>query len=200
MNLQINKVSTFTWRQMSYKERLIELIKKNSFKKTKTPTITLSSGKKSRYYFNLKKVTFLPEGQFLVGRLMYDKVKELSLKPDGIGGLTMGADPVSFATAFTSHMNNDDIQAFAIRKERKLHGMQLQVEGNVKKGDKVIIVDDVVTTGRSTIQAINIARENGLEILCAIVLLDRCEENGKANIEKENVSMHSILNINDFIF
>jgi orotate phosphoribosyltransferase len=184
---------------MSYKERLIELIKKNSFKKTKTPTITLSSGKKSCYYFNLKKVTFLPEGQFLVGRLMYDKVKALSMKPDGIGGLTMGADPVSFATAFTSHMNNDDIQAFAIRKERKPHGMQLQVEGNVKKGDKVIIVDDVVTTGRSTIQAISIARENGLEILCAIVLLDRCEENGKANIEKENVSMHSILNINDFI-
>jgi len=184
---------------MNNKDRLIELINKNSFKKTKTPTITLTSGKKSCYYFNLKKVTFLPEGQFLIGGLMYDKIKELNVKPDGIGGLTMGADPVSFATAFTSYMNKNDIQAFAIRKERKGHGMQLQVEGNVKKGDKVIIVDDVVTTGKSTIQAINIARENELEILCVIVLLDRCEESGKENIEKQNVRMHSILNIHDFV-
>jgi len=184
---------------MRNKDRLIELIRKNSFKQTKTPTITLSSGKKSCYYFNLKKVTFLPEGQFLIGALMYEKIKELNLKPDGIGGLTMGADPVSFATAFTSYMHKDDICAFAIRKERKPHGMQLQVEGNVIKGDKVIIVDDVVTTGKSTIQAINIARENGLIILCVIVLLDRCEENGKENIEKLNVQMHSILDIHDFV-
>ena len=184
---------------MTDKTRLIELIKKYSFKKTETPEITLTSGKKSCFYFNLKKVTYMPEGQVLIGALMYDKIQKLGLKPKGIGGLTLGADPISLATAYTSHLKQNNIHGFAIRKETKAHGMQLQIEENIEKKDKVIIVDDVVTTGKSTIQAIKIARKYDLDIITVIVLLDRCEENGKENVEKLGISMHSILTINDFI-
>ena len=185
-------------KNMSTKTRLIELIKTNSFKRTKKPEIILTSGKKSCFYFNLKKVTYMPEGQVLIGTLMYDKIQMLNLKPKGIGGLTLGADPISLATAYTSHIKQNDIHGFAIRKEIKAHGMQLQIEGNIEKNDKVIIVDDVVTTGKSTIQAIEIARKHDLDILSVIVLLDRCEENGRENIEKFGVKMHSILTIHDF--
>ena len=184
---------------MNNKERLIELIKNRAFKKTDTPAFTLSSGKKSCYYFNLKTVTYLPEGQFLVGSLMYDRIQELNLKPKGIGGLTMGADPIAVATSLTSHMRQNAIEAFSIRKEPKPHGLGLQLEGNVRENDKIIIIDDVVTTGKSTIQAINVARKHRLDIMCVIVLLDRCEENGKENIEKHGITVYPVLTIHDFI-
>lgn len=142
---------------------------------------------------------YLPEGQFLVGSLMYDRIQELNLKPKGIGGLTMGADPIAVATSLTSHMRQNAIEAFSIRKEPKPHGLGLQLEGNVRENDKIIIIDDVVTTGKSTIQAINVARKHRLNIMCVIVLLDRCEENGKENIEKHGITVYPVLTIHDFI-
>ena len=135
----------------------------------------------------------------LVGSVLYDKIQELKLKPVGIGGLTMGADPIAIATSFTSHLKQNDIKAFSIRKEAKSHGLELQIEGDIKKNDPVIIIDDVVTTGQSTIKAINVAREYGLDILCVMVLLDRCEENGKENIEKKGIKVYPILSIKDFV-
>jgi len=179
-------------------DELKKIIKTIAFKKTDTPSFPLSSGKKSCFYFNMKKVTYLPKGEVLIGKAVYDKTQELGLKPKAIGGLTMGADPISVATAFTSFLKDNPIEAFAIRKEPKEHGMQLQIEGNVEAGDSVIIVDDVVTTGKSTIQAIDIAREHGLNILCAIILVDRCEENGLQNIESKGVKVYSIFTIHDF--
>lgn len=184
---------------MTNRERLIELIKERSFKKSDTPSFRLTSGKMSRYYFNLKGVTLIPEGQVLIGGLVFDKTEDLGLRPKAIGGLTMGADPIAVATSFTSFHRKRPIEAFVIRKEPKGHGMGLQIEGNVNRGDKVIIVDDVVTTGKSTVQAIRIAREHGLDILAAIVLLDRCEENGRQNVEAQGVALHAILSIEDFL-
>ena len=130
---------------------------------------------------------------------MYHKIMELALKPDGIGGLTMGADPIAIATAFVSYMMGNPIQAFSIRKEPKGHGLMLQIEGNVLEGNKVIITDDVVTTGESTIKAINIARDHGLKVIAAIILLDRCEENGRENIERLGVRAHPVLTLADFV-
>lgn len=184
---------------MNDKDTIISLIKERSFKKTDTPSFRLSSGKMSCYYFNMKKITLSPDGSVLIGRLMYEKIQELNLKPKGIGGLMHGADPIAVATSLTSSLRNNPIQAFAIRPKPKKHGLQLQIEGNVEKGDKVIIIDDVVTTGGSTIEAIKIARNHGLEIIGVIVLLDRCEENGKQNIEAEGVTVHPILTIQDFL-
>ncbi len=184
---------------MHDKQKIIELINEKSFQKSNTASFPLSSGKMSRYYFNLKRVTMSSEGQVLTGSLVFDKIQELNLKPKAVGGLTMGADPIAFAAAFISFLRKNPIEAFVIRKEPKPHGLQLQIEGNVEKNDKVVIIDDVLTTGGSTIKAIKIARNHGLEILGVIVLLDRCEENGKENVEAEGVTVHSILTIQDFI-
>ena len=181
------------------KDKIIRLIKERSFEKSDIPAFPLSSGKKSRYYFNLKSVTMAPEGQVLIGKLVYNKIQQLNLKPKAIGGLTMGADPIATATAYTSFLRGNPIEAIVIRKEPKEHGLKLQIEGNVEKNDDVIIVDDVVTTGTSTIKAMKIAREHGLDILGVIVLLDRCEENGKEKIEAEGTTVHSILTIEDFL-
>lgn len=184
---------------MDKKERLIELIKERAFRQTKTPEITLSSGKKSCFYFNLKQVTCYSEGQFLVGSTIYEMIEALSLTPAGIGGLTMGADPISYAVAHTFHLNDKKIEGFSIRKEPKGHGTGLQIEGHIKSGDTVIITEDVITTGGSTIKAINVARDHGLAVQSVIALLDRCEENGRQNIEALDVPVHSVLTITDFL-
>ncbi|HCC68591.1 MAG TPA: orotate phosphoribosyltransferase [Nitrospiraceae bacterium] len=184
---------------MDNKARLISYIKEHSFEYSDRPIFKLSSGKMSNFYFNLKKTTHSAEGQYLIGNLVLDKIQELNLKPKAIGGPTMGADPIAFATAYCSYQRQNPIDAFVIRKEPKPHGMMLQIEGNVRAGDNVIIVDDVVTTGQSTIRAIEIAKNAGLNIIAVIIFLDRCEQNGRENIEKSGYPVYSILTIKDFL-
>jgi len=180
-------------------KQLQQMIEERSFRKTDTPTIPLSSGKMSYFYFNLKEVTLFPESIAMIGFLVYNKIKELELKVSAIGGLTIGADPIAIATSFVSYIQNDPIKSFIIRKEPKQYGTKRQIEGSVDTGDSVVILDDVVTTGTSTIKAINVARDNGLNILAAITLVDRCEENGRQNIEATGVRLYSIYNIYDFV-
>jgi orotate phosphoribosyltransferase len=98
-----------------------------------------------------------------------------------------------------SHIAKEPIHAFVIRKEPKQHGLKLPIEGDIKAGDHVIIVDDVVTTGGSTIKAINTAKENDLIIDAVIILLDRCEQNGRQNIEALGYPVYDILTLHDFI-
>jgi len=181
------------------KERLVELIRERSFKQTATPEFTLTSGKKSCFYFNLKQVTCFSEGQFLVGRMIYELLQTVGLSPDGIGGLTMGADPISFAVAHTFHLSGKSIEGFSIRKEPKGHGTGQQVEGHVRAGDRVVITEDVITTGGSTIKAVEAARRHGLTVLAVVALLDRCEENGRQNIEALDVPVYPLLTIRDFV-
>ena len=90
---------------------------------------------------------------YLIGNLIFDLIKDLPVK--GIGGLTLGADPIAYAVSYTSYLKKKPIEAFVVRKTAKTHGTQSWIEGNVAKGDKVVIIDDVVTTGKSTIEAIN---------------------------------------------
>ena len=183
---------------MDNKARLIEYIKRHSFQRSDTPIYKLSSGNMSSFYFNLKKTTYSPEGQFLVGNLVFDKIKELGLKPKAIGGLTMGADPIATATAYTSYLRNEPVEALVIRKEPKGYGTMSQIEGNVRPGDDVIIIDDVVTTGGSTIKALEVAQKADMNIIGVIILLDRGEFNGRQNIESLGYPVHSILTIHDF--
>jgi len=183
---------------MDLKTRLITFIKEHSFLKSDEKIFKLSSGEMSNFYFDLRNTTLSPEGQYLIGNLYCDKIEGLGLKPMAIGGLTMGADPVSCATAYTSFVRGNPIEAFVIRKEAKKYGLMRRIEGNVKEGDDVIIIDDVITTGGSTIKAIDAAKEGGLNIIAVIVLLDRCEKNGRQNIEALGYEFHSILSIRDF--
>jgi orotate phosphoribosyltransferase len=180
------------------RQKLIDFIKSRSFLKSDKPIFKLSSGKMSNVYFDLRLATLSPEGQYLIGNLLFDKMKEHGLKPRAVGGLTMGADPVSTAVAYASHLKGEPIEAFVIRKEPKEHGRGLQIEGNVQAGDDVVIVDDVLTTGGSSIKAATIAKETGLNVLAVIVVLDRCEQNGRENVEKLGCPFYSLLTIKDF--
>jgi orotate phosphoribosyltransferase len=175
------------------KQRLIELVLERTFKFTDKPTFKLASGKMSSFYFNCKPTTLNSEGMYLVGHLMYDLIKSRkSWKVKGIGGLTLGADPVSNAIAYTSHLKDDPIESFVVRKEPKKHGTMLWVEGNVAEGDKVIIIEDVVTTGGSAIKAIDRAKKCGLKVLGVIVLVDR-QEGGREAVEKLGLPVKVLL-------
>ncbi len=181
------------------KQRLIELIRERAYRFSKEPVFCLSSGKMSNYYFNLKQVNYTPEGLHIVGRLVYEKIREEGLDPVAAGGLTLGADPIAMAVAMHSFEKGAPIEAFVIRKEPKAHGTGQQVEGNVRPGDPVVILEDVVTTGGSTLKAIDAAERFGLRILAVVALLDRCEEKGRENIEQRGYPFYSILTINDII-
>lgn len=172
------------------KKRLIELIIEKAFKYSEEPVFKLVSGRMSNYYFNCKAVTLHPEGMYLIGNLIFDLIKDLNIK--GIGGLTLGADPIAYTVAYTSFRKGIPIEAFVVRKTPKSHGTMLWIEGNIKRGDRVVIVDDVITTGKSTIEAINRAKEEGLEIVKAIVLIDR-QEGGREAVEALGYKLDSIV-------
>ncbi len=161
------------------KSELIGLLCTKSFQYTPEPSFRLVSGRLSRFYVNCKPTILSPRGMYLVGHLMFDAISDLH--PDGVGGLTFGADPIAMATAFASELQGQPINAFSIRKTRKDHGIARWVEGDLPAGARVVVIDDVATTGGSTIQAIERAREQGLDVIRAVVLVDR-QEGGLENI------------------
>ncbi len=179
-------------------EKLRQFIKEKCFLKSEKPIFRLTSGQMSDFYFDLRRATLSPEGQYLIGNIIFDKIMELGLSPSAAGGLTMGADPISTAIAYSSFLKGKPIEAFVIRKEPKAYGTMKQVEGNVGDGDEVIILDDVLTTGKSTIKAIEIARSSGLKTIAAIVLLDRAEHEGRKNVEALGLPLYSIFRKEDF--
>jgi orotate phosphoribosyltransferase len=164
-------------------KRLVELVLEYAFQYSESPGFKLVHGGTSPFYFNCKKVTLDPEGQYLIGNLVFEALSGVGV--DGVGGLTLGADAPANAVAYTSWLKGRPIQSFIVRKARKDHGIVASIEGKVKAGDRVVVLDDVVTTGGSTLQAVSACREAGFEILGAIALVDRQEMNGRENIEKE---------------
>ncbi len=175
------------------KKKLIDLILLRSFKFTRKPTFQLASGKKSNFYFNCKPASLNSEGMFLIGNLLYRLIKsEKTWKVKAVGGLTLGADPVAGAIAYTSHIKGEPLDAFVVRKEPKKHGTMLWIEGNVKKGDKVLIIEDVITTGNSTKEAIKRAVQCGLKVRGVVVLIDR-QEGGKDSIEAMGIPFRALL-------
>ena len=172
------------------KDRLIELVIEKAFRYSQEPVFKLVSGWMSNYYFNCKTVTLHPEGMYLIGNLVFDMIKDLNAK--GIGGLTLGADPIAYAVAYTSFLKKRPMEAFVVRKTAKSHGTMQWIEGNVNKGDRVVIVDDVITTGKSTIEAINRAKEEGLDIVRVISLIDR-QEGGREAVEASGYKLDSLI-------
>ncbi|MBW6485244.1 MAG: orotate phosphoribosyltransferase [Syntrophobacterales bacterium] len=173
------------------KERLIEIVLERTFKYSENPPFTLASGHKSNYYFNCKPTTLDPEGMNLIGEILYSMLTTVDVT--AAGGLTLGADPLANALAVISFQKGRPIKSFIVRKDVKDHGVKNAIEGNVAVGEKVVVLDDVITTGGSTITAIKQAREAGLVIKNAIVLIDREEENGRQNIEAQGVVVDAVL-------
>jgi orotate phosphoribosyltransferase len=161
------------------KERLIGMILERSFKYSDNPPFTLVSGRKSNYFFNCKPTTLDPEGMNLIGALVFDMLADSVVT--AAGGLTLGADPIANALSVISFQKGRPIKSFIVRKDVKDHGLKDVIAGNIRPGEKVAILDDVITTGGSTITAIERAREAGLLVERVIVLIDR-EEGGRENI------------------
>ena len=178
------------------KQELIRIICEKSFKYSREPSFKLVSGKMSHFYVNCKPTTLSPRGMFLVGHLVFDAIKDL--KAHGIGGLTFGADPMAVATAFVSELKANPINAFSIRKTQKDHGIVRWIEGDMNPGQRVVIIDDVVTTGGSTIQAIERARSEGLEVVKAVILVDR-QEGGLENIREHVKDVTAIITRDDLM-
>ncbi|MBN2437185.1 MAG: orotate phosphoribosyltransferase [Deltaproteobacteria bacterium] len=173
------------------RERLIEIILDKTFKYSDNPPFTLVSGRKSNYYFNCKPTTLDPEGMNLIGELVFAMLADSDVT--AAGGLTLGADPIANALSVISFQRGKPIRSFIVRKEVKDHGMMSGIEGNVRPGDRVAILDDVITTGGSTIAAIVRAKGAGLIIDRVIALIDREEEGGRANIEVHVPRVEAVL-------
>jgi len=161
------------------KGRLIEIIIEKSFQYHDNPPFTLASGKTSNFYFNCKPTTLDPEGMNLIGGILFKMLADADVT--ATGGLTLGADALANALAVISYQQGKPIKAFIVRKDVKDHGTKSAIEGGVQAGERVVILDDVITTGGSTITAIEKAKGAGLVIDRVIALIDR-EEGGRENI------------------
>src|SRR6266853_3596778 len=159
------------------RQELLEMLARKSFR---IGDFKLSSGGSSDYYVDCRTTTLDARGAQLVGEVFLAEIREQGWEADAIGGLTMGADPIVVAVAVTS----GTIHGFLVRKSEKQHGTGRRIEGFAEKGTRVVIVDDVCTTGSSTIQAIEAAREFGFEIIGVMCLVERPEAGGRPNVEK----------------
>ena len=167
-----------------------------SFKFSQEPIYKLVSGRMSQFYVNCKPVTLCARGIFLVGHLIFEAIKDDDVT--AVGGLTFGADPLAVAAAFASELRGKPINAFSIRKTRKDHGIVRWIEGDIQPGERVAIIDDVATTGGSTIKAIERARSEGLDVIKAVVLVDR-QEGGLENIGQHVSNVFSIVTRDELV-
>jgi orotate phosphoribosyltransferase len=174
------------------KDRLMEIILAKSFQYSEEPTFKLVSGGVSNFYFNCKPTMLDPEGKELIGRLIYSTIRDLDVA--GIGGLELGAVPISSAVSLISQLEGHAIKEFIVRKEKKEHGIPAKVEGEFVAGEKVVVVDDVITTGGSTIKAIEAVQKLGLEVAKVVVLVDREEMNGRQSIAKLCPEVEALIN------
>ena len=178
------------------RDRLLRILVEKSFMYSEEPTFKLASGKMSSYYVNCKKCMYDPEGINLIGRLVYDTAAKY--EPDGVGGLTLGADPIAIAAAAESFRRGSPFKAFVVRKQAKEHGTRLPVEGDMKNGDKVVILEDVITSGGSALTAVKASRDFGLEVVAVVALVDR-QEGGRERIEEEGLKVESLFNKDELL-
>lgn len=164
-------------------------------KSVRTGEFTLASGKKSDLYIDCRVTAMDPVGANLIGKLGWDRVKqeltERGIEAQSIGGMTLGADPISLSVGMTSATDPKALQVFTVRKEPKGHGKGQQIEGNFTEGDTIVIVDDVITTGGSTLKAADVLEASGAKIAFALVLVDR-EEGGREAIEARGIPVVSL--------
>jgi len=179
------------------RQRLLHLLRELSFERR---SVTLASGRPSDFYIDCRRTALTAEGHYLIGRLMLESVRRLCPDVRAVGGMTLGADPLASAISLTSYLAAQPLSAFIVRKEPKGHGTGQWIEGRalLVKDDRVAIVDDVVTTGGSTLQAIQRVREDGLVPAGAFALVDR-NEGGAEAIQAEGVSFSALYDRSDFM-
>jgi orotate phosphoribosyltransferase len=157
-----------------------DLLRLLAYKSFRLGEFKLSSGGTSDYYIDCRTTTLDAKGSRLTGEVFFDEIRQRGWKPQAIGGLTMGADPIVTAVSVVS----GELHGFLVRKAEKQHGTGQRIEGFREKGARVVIVDDVCTTGASTVQAIEAAREFGFEVAGVMCLVEREEAKGRPSVEK----------------
>ncbi|MBI5068679.1 MAG: orotate phosphoribosyltransferase [Deltaproteobacteria bacterium] len=177
--------------------RLLELLRQLSFERRK---VVLASGKESDFYIDCKRTALTAEGHLLIGRLMFDRVRRLRPLVRGVGGLTLGADPLASAISLVSFLEKEPVDAFIVRKEPKGHGTGQWIEGRktIPDGSRVAVLEDVVTTGGSALKAVERCREEKLQVVGCFALVDRME-GGREAIEATGVPLDSLFTRKDFL-
>lgn len=185
--------------ETKFKNSLYQLIQTHAYRYEKIPFV-LSSGLKSNHYFNCKEITLHPERLALLAKAFTQELIPSILKspPESVGGLTMGADPICYSLALEYIQQGYLVYPIIVRKEAKAHGTKKKMEGFVENVSSCLAVDDVVTTGGSTIKAVEALREQGLLVQHAICIIDR-EEGGKENLASIGVELYSLFKKSDFI-
>jgi orotate phosphoribosyltransferase len=172
------------------RHELMQIIRELSYEERE---VTLASGRKSNFYFDGKQTCLHARGGLLVGKAFWQEVQRFPGPVHAIGGLTLGADPIATATSIAAALDGAALHAFIIRKEPKGHGTGQWLEGrkNLPAGSRVVIVEDVTTTGGSSMKAVERARQEGLEVVGIVTLVDR-EEGARENIEGEGLALRSV--------
>jgi len=163
------------------RERLLHLLRRLAYKEGE---VTLASGRKSDFYIDCRQAVLTAEGHFLVGVLFCQAIMEHAPEAEAVGGISVGADPLASATALMSNFGPRLLNAFYIRKQPKGHGTGQWIEGtaSLRKGMDVVVVEDVITTGGSTLRAIDRAEAWGLRVARVVALVDRQEQGGAAAV------------------
>lgn len=163
---------------MTERERLRRLLRELSLRRGE---FTLASGRKSDYYLDCRRSTLHPEASWLAARAVLETLEREGLDAEAIGGLTLGADPIVGAVVALSHEAGRPLPGFIVRKDSKQHGLRQRIEGTPVEGKRVVVIDDVVTTAGSTLEAVQAVREAGGTVIGAVCLVDR-EEGGAARL------------------
>jgi orotate phosphoribosyltransferase len=159
---------------------------------------TLASGKQSTFYIDARLTTMSPEGLSIIGPAGLATIRKTGWEVDAIGGLTLGADPISYAISYASAASGHPLKAFTVRREVKAHGTGKLIEGPLKSGDRVVVIEDVITTGDSALRAIQAVRNAKASVSGLLALVDR-EEGGRQAIEKAGVAVVSLVTAGEII-
>jgi orotate phosphoribosyltransferase len=170
---------------------LVALLAERSAKRGQ---FTLASGKQSKYYIDARLTTMSPEGLSVIGPLALATLRQSGWEIDAIGGLTLGADPISYAISYASADSDRPLRAFTVRKEAKSYGTGKTIEGPFKEGDRVAVIEDVITTGGSALRAIEAVRAANGTVAGVLALVDR-EEGGRQAIEAAGVPVISLVSV-----
>ena len=180
---------------MTDHEQLVRLLAERSARRG---NFTLASGRQSSLYIDARLTTMSPEGQVLIGRLGLATIRDARWSADAVGGLTLGADPIAYAICHASAATEQPIRSFSVRKEPKGHGTGKQVEGPVHPGDRVVVVEDVITTGASATKAVEALTRFGAVPVAILAVVDR-EEGGREHLEQLRLPVRSLATAREIV-
>jgi orotate phosphoribosyltransferase len=180
---------------MTTHDRLLSILAERSARRGQ---FTLASGRQSTLYIDARLTTMSPDGLALIGPLALTALRETGWSVDAVGGLTLGADPISYAIAYASAVSDAPIRAFTVRKEPKSHGTGRLIEGPFHTGDRVVVVEDVITTGGSALRAVDAVRQAGGSVIGVLALVDR-QEGGREALEAAGLSVLALTRATDIV-